>query len=203
MRIRGELRVLQARLVFKITESTIHQVEEYQALRLMDWRGLREVRHQMSTMGSTLLNYKMMEHLSCRRELRWGCQWSQEEIHQSASELSTSMNTTCRYGLYALRVCERLVIAPFSTKIIILRSGKGEMRHWRPPLLRQIGIIIMILKYLESTSAHGKSRVSSSHHLPRLVTVDRHFSNCRDAPMLQVTANRGRLDQRPPGIMLA
>ena len=29
------------------------------------------------------------------------------------------------------------------------------------------------------------------------------ISNRRDAPMMQVTANRGRPDQRRPGIMLA
>lgn len=29
------------------------------------------------------------------------------------------------------------------------------------------------------------------------------ISNCRDAPVLRVTANRGRPDPRPPGIILA
>lgn len=64
------MRVLPARLVFKIIENATYREEEHQALWGMDWQGL-EIRQQISTIESTF-RYVGPSQVRCHKDMNCG-----------------------------------------------------------------------------------------------------------------------------------
>lgn len=88
----------------------------------MDWRGLREVRQQLSTNGLSLTEILVHLKIHYYTNVRW-------KYNGLEMDLPINFGDQYRYWTHALRESKRLVIALLHPLIMLRSSTKRKVPH--------------------------------------------------------------------------